>query len=996
MKHFKKTKQLVEGKSLDRQERDKINDITGDLKDQQREKELGSRLKPSGEIGDQQMRAPVNPDGSPVSLDNIQDRKPEKGPPPGDAPPSGVGIGTHGNQKRGGIFNRMYRGANTLDSMWQVAKKGMPMRPVKDDIYEDEEGNLRRFGKVTTGRAGGNPYYFEFDHYDKASDQNLVLYGIAPGANMQGAELQPIQLKVKAIVPRDKMDVRPMTVPNSDNTQSNFVSEAKKFSKTGAIDATTVDSGGNMTTGTMKQGPDGRFITGNQSGVQFAPGGNADKNELAVVASGAIEAIGGKVPSLKQIMRSGGSRRYGPSSSSDDDDTPSSADGGSGGETGGGYATIHRQYRPDYKKQDNDGVSIPKNLWYHPTIQRTVKRFIAMDKGERRVKIGSFYGMLVRRDPADKDSDYKLVRKIPRSHIPKIFLDDDFIAEIQEIIPIPPNLGGPGIAKAAIPALGHVVQQKTGIGLSASRQEAMKAISKTGSQLNIANKPTPLEIPGRASGGNEIKIPTPSKTPAGLPLKENMRLTTLIGGVDLNEGFASWLGSMVGSGIKITRSIAGKTKRIIKSAAKDFEKSSGIKLNKVDYSNLLSMIANEIKHPWGGDHTARQGPAWADGKPVKGGPEDVDLDPDNNVDFVGDTRPDPEGRPEEPTPEPAPEDPSSQEPDNTEQEEPEPGEDDQTGMSDEKLTEYITSLINGYTKCTLAKPSAAAMLNNPTKDIVQEADILDALGRMVNTQTTNAFRHFAGWGFWPDITEQDLKVLYVDTDYEGRNMGPKHGFAYEGEKDRQSVRDQFKNKAIKIRTELGEYYNVNTWKQPTGQLIGLSNHDDLIWSGDDGEFFKRPDPNNPPKYWKYSSDKYTAPEGLSKYDSVLQFLARDIYTRYKVNILSPSYKFKLKHFKEQVPDDPMDHDINIDPGKMQTTPTGANSKPKQGKFFDKGNSSPGQFGHDLGKKVDAAKQAKQKQQDKDKQKKSRLRRGRRGKKRLEESFNIVRKLVTGN
>jgi len=200
---------------------------------------------------------------------------------------------------------------------------------------------------------------------------------------------------------------------------------------------------------------------------------------------------------------------------------------------------------------------------------------------------------------------------------------------------------------------------------------------------------------------------------------------------------------------------------------------------------------------------------------------------------------------------------------------------------------------------------------------------------------------------------------------------------------------------MEIRRELGEYYNVNTWKGTTGEITRLSGHDDLIWDGD-GEFFKRPDPKNPPKYWKYSSDKYTAPDGLGKYDSVLQFLARDIYTRYKVNILSPSYQFKLKHFKEQVPDDPMDHDIKIEPGKMHNTPTGANSKPKQGKFFDKGNSSPGQFGHELGKKVDAAKQAKQSQQDKDKQKKARLRRRSRGKKRLEESFDSIRKLVVGN
>jgi len=991
MKHFKKTKQLVEGKPLDRQERDKINNITGDLRDQKRDKEEEDRLKPSGEVGDQQLRAPVNPDGSPVSLDDIKDRQPEKGLPGGGAPPSSVGIGTHGNQKRGGILNKMYRGANTLDSMWQVVKKGMPMRPVKDDVYEDEEGNLRRFGKVTTGRAGGNPYYFEFDHYDKASDQNLVLYGIAPGGNMPGAELKPIQLKVKAIVPRDKMDVRPMTAPTDANTQSNFVSEAKKFSKDGAVDGTTVNSQGNMTTGTRKQGPDGRFIKGNQSGVQYAPGGNADSNELAVVAGDVKQAIGKAVPSLRDIMRGGSSygiTRYSGSSGTSDNDDDDGPNGGTSG-AGGGYTTIRRQYRPDYKKQDSDQINISKNLWYHPTIQRMIKRFIAMDKGVKRVKIGSYYGMLVRRDPADKDSDYKLVRKIPRSHIPKVFLDDDFTAELLEVVPIPPNLGGSGAAAAAVPALGMVVQQKTGLPLNASAGAAMTAIANTGAQLNIAGKPSPMELPGQASGGGEIKISPPNTAPIGLPLKENKKLITLIDGVELNEGFASWLGSVVGSGVEITRSTTGKTKQAIKSAVKDFEKSSGIKLNKVDYSNLLSMIANDIKQPWGGDHT--QQPAWSND--VKGGPEDVDLDPDNNVDFVGDTRPDPTDRPSEP--ESTPEQPDTQKPEDTEQREPETGVEDQPGMSDEKLTKYIISLINGYTKCTLDKPSPTAMLNTSTKDIVQEADILDELGRMVNDQTRNAFKHFAGYGFWPDITEPDLNVLFVDTDYGSRVMGPKYGFAYRDEPARQEVRDRFKTEAMKIRTELGEYYNVNTWKG-SGDLSALSDHDELIWKNAEPEFFQRPDPKNPPQYWKHSREKYKAPAGLNKYDSVLQYLARDVYTRYKVNILSPSYQFKLKHFKEQVPDDPMDHDIKIEPGKMHTTPTGANSKPKQGKFFDKGNSSPGQFGHELGKKVDAAKQAKQKQLDKDSQKQNRSRRKNRGKKRLEESFDSIRKLVTGN
>ena len=894
MKHFKKTKQLVEGKSFDRQERDKINDITGDLRDQKREKEEEDRLKPSGEIGDQQLRAPVNPDGSPISLDDIKNRQPEKGLPGGGAPPSGVGIGTHGNQKRGGIFNRMYRGANTLDSMWQVAKKGMPMRPVKDDVYEDEEGNLRRFGKVTTGRAGGNPYYFEFDHYDKASDQNLVLYGIAPGGNMPGAELRPIQLKVKAIVPRDKMDVRPMTAPTDDNVQSNFVSEAKKFSKDGAENATYAQNGHiHSASGEVRNAKTGRFGKGNQSGVQFAPGGNVDSNELAVVAGGVKQAIGKAVPSLRDIMRGGSSYSYsGSSGTSDNNDGPN---GGTSG-TGGGYTTIRRQYRPDYKKQDSDQINIPKNLWYHPTIQRMIKRFIAMDKGVKRVKIGSYYGMLVRRDPADKDSDYKLVRKIPRSHIPKVFLDDDFIAELLEVVPIPPDLGGSGAAAAAVPALGMVVQQKTGLPLNASAGAAMTAIASTGAQLNIAGKPSPMELPGRASGGNEIKISPPNTAPVGLPLKENKKLITLIDGVELNEGFASWLGSMVGSGIKITRSIAGKTKRIIKSTVEDFEKSSGIKLNKVDYSNLLSMIANEIKHPWGGDHT--QQPAWSND--IKGGPEDVDLDPDNNVDFVGDTRPDPTGQSPEPTPEPATE--PTPEPTAEPTKEPtkkhkwewvspyrditriNPHSDEQKQIDsrlmeiDKEVIEFhnnmtldyaVKNMIAGYKKYKHPKPSPQHMLGLADEP-AEQPDSDTYFGRDWNQTALNQL--LINKSQWPDLTTHDLLAMdeLPITQYHTTkppDMDWEHWF--------ELLTQNVKGKAT--RQWLADELNIPMF---------------VDWASETLNF---------------SGGGTRTKNKLDNTQSALQYLGRMAWERDKINIFSPDYEFNPNHFKAQPGTDMYDY-----------------------------------------------------------------------------------------
>jgi len=952
MKHFKKTKKLVEGKSFDRQEREKINDITSDLNDQQREKESENQLKPSGEQGDQQIRAPINPDGSPISIDDIKDRQPEKGIEGiGGTPPSSIGIGTHGNKKRSGIFSKLYRGASTLDSLSQVMKKGAPVLPVAEDLYEDEEGKLRRFGKITTGISGSNPYYFEFDHYDKGSDQNLVLYGIAPGSNTPGADLQPIQLKVKAIVPRDKMDVRPMTAPTDANVQSNFVSEVKYTppplsslggSRTGGgkgkggssgTEVVSGKAGDNAETtsyavdglsydgqGGVRDEGSGRFAPGNQSGVHFAKGGNAEKNEIEAVTNNAVAVIGKQVPSLKEVMRGGSS--FGYSSSSDDGDDSGGGSsggggwyGGSGG--GGGFTTIRRQYRPNHKKRDSDQVNIPKNLWYHPAIQSMIKRMIATDKGKKRIKIGSYYGMLVRSDPGDGDSRLKLVRKIPRSHIPKVFLDDDFIAEILEIVPIPPNLGGPGIAAAAVPALGYVVSQTTGLSLNASKGSAMAAIAQTGERLNITGKPSPLELPGRASGGNEISISPPSTTPIGLPLKENKKLSSLIQGVELNENFAEWLGSAVGSGVKITRDMAEKTKQAIKSAVSGFEKSSGVKLNKIDYQNILSGIAYDIKHPMGGDY---EQPEWSGD--IKGGPDDVDLDPDNNVDFVGGGRPDPEGRPEEPTPEPTP--------GTTPEPTPEP-----EGEPKEPLRKYPKTPAERH-KDTIDWARSFKYVREPVDrwgipfpdETIEQLESLDIQAIEFEKSVTKEMVIQELIDAWHAAKEKPTtKVMLQGTEY----------VPYEDAVKAREVEYSFKDPAPhfqaereadfqKKHQELNQFWddrNTYTRKSP------FADHGSYGYQYREKHMeFNRDTPEG--AEWQENYLKYIKGEILKtktlelfpeykptvKEGGVLQQLANMVWEQNKVNILAPDYKLNMNHFDPQPDSNMYDFSDIDDTGKL--------------------------------------------------------------------------------
>lgn len=1009
MKNFNKIKYIVnrplnEDLSARKQEDDEVNRIKGDIEDQRREQERQDGMKASGDGGDQQQRAPVNPDGSPVSLDDIKDRMPEKGlDGVGGTGYSKIGIGTHGSEKRKGIIPSLMRGAGHIKSMADVAKKGAPVLPVAEDLYEDEEGNLRRFGKITTASAAGNPYYFEFDHYDKASGQNLVLYGTAPGTNQSGADLQPIALKVKTIVPRDKMDVRPMTAPTDANVQSNFVSE--KFDKSGAEDATIRLPGGGTQKGGTIRDAGGRFAAGNQSGVQFDKGPlNPDQigmNPPSVIPGGnqppeKINQIAGE---LATVMT--GKPSYG----------RSSGGGGGGGGTssynppnGPSIQTIRRQYKPEYTKQkDDDRVNIPKNLWYHPSIQRMIKRFIAMNKTNTRIKIGSHYGVLVRSDPGDGDSRLKLVRKIPRTHIPKIFLDDDFIAEIIEFAPVPPGID-PSTAMAAV-GLGLV--QQMGLPMSAGRKEATTAIATAtagkGNTLSntsakgITGKPVAGALANNAPpGNNQITISPPLQIGNKVKqesLLDNDRLDYLIYGLD--EGFLDWLGTTLGKGAELAKNMYRRGRIGIKKIARAYEKQTGTKLNDIDYENIM----NRVK--WILGTQSHEQPEWSGD--IKGGPDDVDLDPDNNVDFVGDERPDPEGRPSEPTPEPTPV-PSSDEskPDEeyvmkrvarVKSSDRHPNRfkldidevNEKLKQVDQEVDELynnmtleqgVESMLKGYKMYDAPKPSPAHMLGitdepPPEIEIPYNWDTSSKSWRD-NPNLNDLAKTMVKNNLWPDLTHHD--VLADPIDHWMDLEEPLTHIVDSVEEWIELVGHHHKGRVI--RQWLAKELNIPMFTDDQTRVSVGRN------------------------------DKFE----IENTQSALQYLARIAWEQNKINVFLPDYKFNPKHFRSEKydpfqKDHNMDHNV-VPHGNMHTTAYAdkqAGQPGKQGNFFDKGSSKPGQFGHELGKKVDAAKKEKQKQKDRDEQKKSRQRRKGRGRgktrmggKRLEESFSIIRKLVTGN
>lgn len=184
-----------------------------------RDKQLHDmRYRDAGTEVDQRTQLPLDPDGKPVTSDSddIKDRMASKeserknsedpNRPWGGGP---TGYGGVGSPKRRTPLASLKRGAGILQSIAEVDKKGMPIKPAKGKPYEDESGKIRTFSKISDGYSTGKPFYFEFIHLDTETNQQLVLWGTAPGSESPGNISIP--LKVKYIIPRDQEHMYSLT-----------------------------------------------------------------------------------------------------------------------------------------------------------------------------------------------------------------------------------------------------------------------------------------------------------------------------------------------------------------------------------------------------------------------------------------------------------------------------------------------------------------------------------------------------------------------------------------------------------------------------------------------------------------------------------------------------------------------------------------------------------------------------------------------------------------
>ena len=205
--NFKKIKSLVEG--VDDKE---VQDAKSKLHSDKERHDLKNKLNPSGTQDDQLNDAPKDKHGNIITTDHPEFKSRDnvgmddrlKDP---DKHHQQVGTGVHGAEKRGGVMNTLHRVSGKIAAISQISKKGVPILPVRGGQYEDENGDIREFGKINTGMDNGDPYYFEFDHYDKDNRMNLVLYGNSHGNKHPSAHGRPVTLRVKAIVPQGPGDM---------------------------------------------------------------------------------------------------------------------------------------------------------------------------------------------------------------------------------------------------------------------------------------------------------------------------------------------------------------------------------------------------------------------------------------------------------------------------------------------------------------------------------------------------------------------------------------------------------------------------------------------------------------------------------------------------------------------------------------------------------------------------------------------------------------------
>lgn len=196
--NYSKIKRLVNGLNeqtdSERERKEKEAGMIAGITGQERQNQISQQKNPRGDVGDQINPTQLGSDGLPVSASSpeIQSQLP--------TPDQELANTQTALTPQGGMIRNT---TGVLQSMGKVEQKGAPIMPRAGEVYIDDKGQRRTFGKITTGYTTGDPFYFEFIHKHTDTNQWLLLYGEAPGNKDSSGARRMIPLKVKDIYSED-------------------------------------------------------------------------------------------------------------------------------------------------------------------------------------------------------------------------------------------------------------------------------------------------------------------------------------------------------------------------------------------------------------------------------------------------------------------------------------------------------------------------------------------------------------------------------------------------------------------------------------------------------------------------------------------------------------------------------------------------------------------------------------------------------------------------
>lgn len=204
-----------------------------------------------------------NQSGVHFAPENPPEEPPEQAPQHPGLTDQQVATSTGREDEPGAFVKTM----NTLSSLAQVAKKGTHALPVKGQTYYDQNNVAHKFGDIKSGITAGNPGYFEFKHKDGKTGIDLTLYGTAPAEQPGQQSGRPIPLYVKHA--EDPQPEQPEQEPEQPKPQERRDPKTGRYIKGN-------QSGVQYAPDTLQEQEirdfaTGQFAPGNQSGVQFAP-----------------------------------------------------------------------------------------------------------------------------------------------------------------------------------------------------------------------------------------------------------------------------------------------------------------------------------------------------------------------------------------------------------------------------------------------------------------------------------------------------------------------------------------------------------------------------------------------------------------------------------------------------------------------------------------------------------------------------------------------------